>query len=56
VYFCARSERDLRTVASPWLGCPGRPGHVCRLVIIEYQDVDEVHSHDTRGASASKLL
>ena len=56
MYFGARSERERRNVESPWPGCPGRQGHGSRLVIIEYQEADEVQAHDTRGTCASKLL
>ena len=56
MYFCLRSERELRNIELPSQGCPGRPGHGMRLVIIEYHDVDEFKSHDTRGTSTSKLL
>jgi len=56
VNFGARSEQELRKVESPWPGCPGHPGHGSPLVIIEYQDVHEVQSHEARGTRASKLL
>jgi len=56
VYFWWSSERELRNVELPWPGCPGRPGYRSRLVIMEYQDGDEVQSQDRRGTSASKFL
>jgi len=56
VHFWGRSERELSNVESPWPRCPGRPGHSSRLVIIEYQDADDVQSHNTSGTGAAKLL
>jgi len=35
-------DGELRNLESPCPGCPPRPGHGSRLVIIKYQDADEV--------------